>query len=67
MDKYQEALYRILKGNPKAELSMSDIHKDVATLYELIYRVHRLENENEKLRAELSQYKNSTICFTYGD
>lgn len=37
-NKYEEAFCRILRGNPNAELSMSDIHKDIALVYELIIK-----------------------------
>lgn len=35
-NKYQEALYSILKGNPKVNLTTSDIHKDIRLLHELV-------------------------------
>lgn len=36
MNKYQKALENVLKDNPKTQLTISDIHKDIGLLQELV-------------------------------
>ena len=37
-NKYQEALDNVMKDNPKAKLTISDIHKDIRLLLELVLK-----------------------------
>lgn len=37
-NKYQQALDNVMKDNPKAKLTISDIHKDIRLLLELVLK-----------------------------
>lgn len=43
MNKYQEALYKILEDNPKSKLTTSDIHSSIRVLHELIDKANKYD------------------------
>ena len=49
MSRYGEALFNLLKDNPKPELTTSDIHKSIVLLQEAIFKA----NMYDKLSSDL--------------
>ena len=56
MNKYQEALYSILKSNPKVNLTTSDIHKDIRLLQELVDKETPMKRKNIVDKTLLNSY-----------
>lgn len=54
MNKYKEALDNVMKDNPKAKLTISDIHKDIRLLLELV-----LKETPKKLTTKKSDFLSS--------
>ena len=56
MSRYGEALFNLLKDNPKSELTTTDIHKSIVLLQEAIFKANMFDKLSSDLGCPLEVF-----------